>query len=378
MRPYNRIVLKRPQWLLGAAIGIILVAIALEVGRLSEDSSAFVGIDAATIPAKGIAERCAEATMLRASAPLRSNRSPANAQDLGRSLACSIVGRVCDVGGNAIPGTEIMLIRRELFPLLVGKFARSDANGDFQFRDLEPGTYGFRFRAPNHAVRVCYPKYVADTNIPTNVGAIALEPGATISGYVIHESGAPDRNIRVSVCWDQREEEADGTQWRVPDFVNATTDRDGRFTIRGLPRQPVAIYAVGANSIPSEEVAVSLSDDRWVVSDLVLHTYVGREIHGYVCDAAGIPIPDVDVALMEPYPATICASDAQGHFRICGLRPSNYKIRLEAKATEGRRFSPVEKTIQAGGSLETIVLAEEVVKTEDVVKDIFELEGDWK
>jgi hypothetical protein len=259
-----------------------------------------------------------------------------------------------------------------MFPLLVGKFGRSDANGNFQFRDLDPGTYGFRFRASNHAVRVCFPKYVADTDIPMDVGAIALESQATISGYAFHESGAPERNIRVSVCWDRCEEEADGTHWRVADFVNAYTDRDGRFSVGGLPRQRVTIYAVGANGIPSDEIDVPLSTERGAVSDLVLHTYVARDISGFVCDAAGLPIPDADIVLKDPQPLTICASDAQGRFRIRGLRPGDHTIRIEPQTKDGVRYAPVEKTIQAGGPLETIVLVEEVVK------DTIDLEGDWK
>ena len=87
--------------------------------------------------------------------------------------------------------------------------AKTDKNGNFAFRDLEPGTYQLRATADGYAQQEYGPQPAGRTSLfaTVNLGdgeaakgtVFRLTPGGTVSGRVTGSSGEPLVNIEVSL-----------------------------------------------------------------------------------------------------------------------------------------------------------------------------------
>jgi hypothetical protein len=124
--------------------------------------------------------------------------------DVRMQALAKVSGRVIG-GGQPIRGAEVQLL---IAGDLVGQTAKSDANGEFQFEDMDTGTYLLRARAPNGAdlpaeqdgrklawVRTWYPSETS----PGGSARIVLKAGADVIGQDVRLRTAPVYRVRGSV-----------------------------------------------------------------------------------------------------------------------------------------------------------------------------------
>ena len=132
-------------------------------------------------------------------------------QAAGAQVPTAIVGGVAS-GVIPVPeGGRVTAVRPNGFPVQPVQIppARTDGNGRFSFRNLEPGTYFLRASAEGYAQQEYNIRPGAASGVSTQVTLSAgqavkdvvfrLVPGGTLSGRVTGSSGEPLVNIEVSL-----------------------------------------------------------------------------------------------------------------------------------------------------------------------------------
>lgn len=140
----------------------------------------------------------------------------------------SVVGRVVDDWTSApLPDAVVSMAGTTTLTTRTGR------DGRFSFRQVPIAVYEVRYAHPDYEsradrVEVEPPLYV---DRPQELNAVRLFPGGTVEGEVRDLYGEPVREALVS--------------WRdEPDWDSAvSTDRDGRFVLRGVPRGEVWLTA---------------------------------------------------------------------------------------------------------------------------------------
>jgi len=157
----------------------------------------------------------------------------------------------------------------------------------------------------------------------------AEKPG-TISGRVVNESGRPLPNAVITLR-------------RVgsmsPESINATTDREGKFEVSGLPRMSYQIFAFLQGYAPL--LRSDLDDTKagiYHVGDSVtLVLTKGGVITGTVTNQAGEPVVGVKVRVLMVHTANTLSylynligpadlTDDRGIYRIYGLPEGTYVV----------------------------------------------------
>ena len=151
-----------------------------------------------------------------------------------------------------------------------------------------------------------------------------LTSGASISGRVTDSNtGLPIANLEVNA----------GTM----DDGNVSwsdTDRDGYYTLRGLPDGEIEVEARGQGYI-QERVNVRIANLE-PVEGVDIELELGASISGRVSDAAtGLPIAEVEMDANSrdqdgPGFYSHAHSDSDGRFTLRDLAPGVYEIRAEA------------------------------------------------
>jgi hypothetical protein len=169
---------------------------------------------------------------------------------------------------------------------------------------------------------LCWLPAIAQTS-----SAQAEKPG-TISGRVVNESGRPLPNAIITVR-------------RVgamnPENINATTDREGKFEVNGLPRMSYQIFAFLQGYAPL--LRTDLDDTKagvYRVGDSVtLVLTKGGVITGTVTNQAGEPVVGITVRVLMVHTANTLSypynligpsdlTDDRGIYRIYGLPEGTY------------------------------------------------------
>ncbi len=141
--------------------------------------------------------------------------------------ASQVKGRVL-YNNNPVSGADVYL-----YSDYYGWYARTDGNGEFEFRNVPEGTYHIEVHHPTYA------PYISEVNISgseTTLPDISLSAGYTWSGYVIDASGSPVLDAWVEL-WNEN-------TWRYSE-----TDENGHFSIGGLSEGTYEYYV----SLPSGE-----------------------------------------------------------------------------------------------------------------------------
>lgn len=137
------------------------------------------------------------------------------------------------------------------------KRTESDVEGAFTFSDLPAGRLRFEVTKEGYASVETWAQIGEDATAdrPTDIGAIDLTPAGEVTGQVVDESDEPIPNVRVA-------------KDAVPSYLPlgplppgvVVTDREGRFTLTGLPEGEVILEAyiqdrgrVQSESIPIRE-----------------------------------------------------------------------------------------------------------------------------
>ncbi len=240
--------------------------------------------------------------------------------------------------------------------------AETKADGTFELYVTSPGTIPLRVEHPDHLT------WHGSVTAPSPPLEVKLQPGLTISGTVVDETG---RGVRARIrLFDPK-----GSQW--PPFRLVETDVRGRFTIRGLPAAPVRIAAVvrarewddlgrvGHYLARSASTVIDLRHNIPPESKLEVGTssaIAGRFAHcagGHDANVTLTALPfdwdrdhddeDPDRCLFErdgAHGGGYLGPDCRFEFR--GLPPGRYAIDLSVSDSSGERGTRREVTLDSG------------------------------
>lgn len=131
-----------------------------------------------------------------------------------------------------ISNAEIAVARRhasgEVEAVTRGK---TDSLGMGEMKEIPPGNYDIVVRAKGYASRII-DRYENKANTFYQFIAM-LAPEASVKGVVTSPDGKPVADVRISA---ENTLAMDGLGYPCSDVKPATTDKEGRFEIRGLPR----------------------------------------------------------------------------------------------------------------------------------------------
>ncbi|MFS8066192.1 MAG: carboxypeptidase regulatory-like domain-containing protein, partial [Byssovorax sp.] len=140
-------------------------------------------------------------------------------------------------GRDRIEGAEITF-----FTASGARHARTDAEGAFEVDDLAPGRVRIAVTAPEHAPAEVVVQAHGDRDHPADLGTIDLAEAGEVEGEVVDADDQPVAGARVG-------------RGGVPTYLPlgplprgiVATDRDGRFTLGGLPEGKVKLEAYFAD-----------------------------------------------------------------------------------------------------------------------------------
>lgn len=177
----------------------------------------------------------------------------------------TVAGDVFDMAtSKPLPGVQIQIDRMKAD----GKYetalsGRSDEAGRFRIGKIPAGTYRVCARKEGYApLLVAHPRLVRDGYAAFEDGELC--PLASMSGTVVDEAGKP---VQGAVVLAGDTLGMNGMGYRLPDSLEATTDAQGRFELRGLPRglarpwcRAKGLYAPMADltEIPSAQIAIHM------------------------------------------------------------------------------------------------------------------------
>jgi hypothetical protein len=140
-------------------------------------------------------------------------------------------------GRDRIEGADVTL-----YTASGARHARTDHEGSFVVEDLAPGRVRIAVSHPEHAPAERITSVAGDADHPADLGSIDLAEAGEVEGQVVDTVGDGVPGVRVA-------------RDSVPTYLPlgplppgvVTTDRDGRFTLRGLPEGEVTIAAFSAD-----------------------------------------------------------------------------------------------------------------------------------
>ncbi|PWT81902.1 MAG: hypothetical protein C5B57_09610, partial [Blastocatellia bacterium] len=231
---------------------------------------------------------------------------------------------------------------------------RIEWDGKFSIANVPPGRYVLRARgndteSPQYAVQ---PLSVSSSDIDDV--ALILYPGATIAGTVTFEGGDPPDLAQVRISAPSAESGSIGPN------PNARVEKDGRFTLDGVPAglhwirsggqlRGWYLKAVIVDNRDIVDTPIELSASQKVNDVNILFTNKRNEINGTVTNEQSIPITDFTVlafptnpALWRPLSRQIMTArpDQNGKFQIRGLPPGDYYLATVDPAEQGEWFEP--------------------------------------
>jgi hypothetical protein len=197
----------------------------------------------------------------------------------------------------------------------------SDAEGRFELRDVEPGTYAVEARAPGR-VRAALPAVVVSEGVPTDVGTLVLRGGGTIRGQVVDKSGAPVAGAELT-----------GRQGRnqisFGDDTTAVSDAAGQFELNGFAAGPVQLAATHPLYAPAQ--ATVEVDPAGEPAEATLTLSTGGRIEGRLARRDGTPITTGRINVMPlnaigPGGLLLLAPDADGRFVAERVPPGRVRV----------------------------------------------------
>ncbi len=241
----------------------------------------------------------------------------------------AVRGTVVDRAGNPVVGAAIVPFPAGLIsaysprPRASPRLTISDDRGEFTIPALEAGE--FVLRATHPAYQAGHSDTLRTDGKSTRDGVkIVVEPGAVISGRVVDRDGLaePFAEVRINA--------ADVTQ-KGAGVRFARTDRNGTFTVEGLPKIPVELVAT-AEGGTSLNIAFDLAETP-AVRGAEIRIDLDGVIAGVVTNADGTPIQDAEVVCVGPSlgaiglrPVTTESTNEQGEFACAGLAPGPHAL----------------------------------------------------
>jgi protocatechuate 3,4-dioxygenase beta subunit len=251
-------------------------------------------------------------------------------------------------------------------------------DGAFSIANVPPGRYVIRARGTDDT----FPQYgvmpitIAGEDL---VGlAVVVTPGATLTGAIAFQSGQPPPDVTQVRVTAQAADPTFGAT------VNTRVEKDGRFTLVGIPLGPIWIRAQAPRGWTLKSVVV---DGRETI-DAPLDMRAGQklsgaslifsdrqtEINGTLADAQGRPLTEytilafpTDSTLWRPQARQITTArpDQNGKFQIRGLPPGDYYLAAIDPQQQGEWFAPAFLELQAADA-SRLSLAEGATRTQDL------------
>lgn len=285
-------------------------------------------------------------------------------------------GRVMDGAGNGLAGGRVIAAAMPGSKML--RFDRvevgTQADGSYRIDTLVPGMrYALEAWAEGHAPTVRY------IEVGSEVRKLdwKLEGSGRVEGRVLDdESGAGIPDCQVTLL-------AGPITGISP--VSTVTDEAGGFVLPYVNAGPVILFAAAAAGYQANDemnfasvrgMRVASGETTWIEWRL----RPGGAVEGRVTSDGGSPVPYASVALVDRdagrrrWSSELTAmSDAQGAYKVVGVRPGEYDIRVSAPgyapASDGKEthvtmakgLGLVSKdlTLRRGGTFEGTVTSPE-------------------
>lgn len=221
----------------------------------------------------------------------------------------------------------------------------SAADGTFRFAAMPAGSFRFVAdhpdRAPGTSTLVAL-----DGKTATDGVVITMAAGATVSGRVVDANQQPVSSARIRI----------GVGGHAGQIVfdaprEAYSNDRGEFTMRGLPRRPLAAVALHEQGASSTTPVDTSNGD---VANVVLKIEVTESIAGIVVDPQGQPLEGIQVSAglaagasfdleqwrLRGFPEDL--TDSAGAFTLTGLARGKYEISAALAHSTGRGQPSVE------------------------------------
>jgi protocatechuate 3,4-dioxygenase beta subunit len=226
----------------------------------------------------------------------------------------------------------------------------TDANGHFRFPGLAPGEYnvtvrkgGFHgFRAPNSHTWQEYLTVTVSAGDSTSDLALAMQPGAVVSGKVTDENGEPMANVQVgalkSIYVNHRR--------MLRPMGMATTDDNGNYRIFSLEPGRYLVRATVVSdgaakmryapayfpdaTVPSDASALSVRSSDETVADFRMSRVHTAKISGHVSNIGNPAQTQVYLRSVVDDGFSVARSgasvDKNGNFNLTGVLPGDYVL----------------------------------------------------
>jgi len=211
---------------------------------------------------------------------------------------------------------------------------------------------------------------------------VVLASGATLTGTIAFQPGSaavPDPT-QVRITAPSTDQSAFGGPQPT-----ARVDKDGRFSLAGVPAGPHLIRTTGnlrgwslkSVTIDGRDVTdtpIELRSAQNLTNVAMVFTDRLSEINGTVTDQQDVPLPDVTVLVFSTDPAVwrpqsrhimTARPDQTGQYRMRGLPPGDYYVATVDPTEQGEWFEPAYLDQYRIGAAR-VTLSEGDVKTKDV------------
>ncbi len=228
--------------------------------------------------------------------------------------------------------------------------------GRFEFNSLPPGVYVFCAEKPGYVFSLCPDIVIGDgVNGKEHTGIrLVLQKGITLTGRVVWDQ-APEGETRgvegaKIVFAGLLAYEAGGWVPYISSELTATSDAEGRFTIKGIAAGTRYEASVRYGFMEAEEKPDIFIRDGMKPEPLLFHMPSERSLEGCIIDEEGLPIQDATVQVaglqsavsrkvqwVKTIPPKRVSTDEQGRFIIkhfkSGMRCS---VRVDADGYNSR------------------------------------------
>ncbi|MHC4959711.1 MAG: carboxypeptidase regulatory-like domain-containing protein [Planctomycetota bacterium] len=223
--------------------------------------------------------------------------------------------------------------RQNWFDSLDG--SRTDKDGRFALRRLPPkGAFTLMIRHTSYKTT-----WLEGITAAHDGRTFALDAGITLAGVVAEPDGTPVGNANVAVHIDGKQ-----AKW-------ARTGADGRFEFGGLETGLFEVQVAGSTEghIKSGLVGVKAGD-----SEIRIVVERGLEIAGTITSARKQVVFRVEVIAADGATAADSWAAPGRKFRVRGLRPGRYTLRISVRTGEGIEPVTEIENVEAGGKELTI------------------------
>ncbi|HKQ61623.1 MAG TPA: carboxypeptidase-like regulatory domain-containing protein, partial [Candidatus Polarisedimenticolaceae bacterium] len=240
-----------------------------------------------------------------------------------------IAGRVTDAEGHPVPGAGVLA--RGMTVESAQGLGRADTDGRYSVDGLADGSYRVTVTAADYRAAERAGVEVVGAAVVGGVD-FRLERGGVLKGRVVDPLGQGIAGAIVFAAPAGSREAASASR--------GATDINGAFELVLPADGPLDLTALSRGWAPARLVGV-VPPDEADGNGLLLQTSPGCRIRAMVSDAAGRPVPGVQIAVAPVQPflgselatffATPAPTDAAGAVSIGALSPGAYQLLVPAQ-----------------------------------------------